>query len=66
MVIITMQLILVVLGIFFDPTGIVLLTETLFFPIVTSLNFDPLWFAILFVINMELAFLTPPFGCNLF
>ena len=65
-VIITMQLILLVLGMFFDPTGIVLLTAPLFFPIVTSLGFDPLWFAILFVINMELAFLTPPFGFNLF
>ena len=66
MVIITMQLILLVLGMFFDPTGIVLLTAPLLFPIVTSLSFDPLWFAILFVINMELAFLTPPFGFNLF
>jgi tripartite ATP-independent transporter DctM subunit len=66
MVIITMQLILFVLGMFFDPTGIVLLTAPIFFPIVTSLGFDPLWFAILFVINMELAYLTPPFGFNLF
>ncbi len=66
MVIITMQLILFVLGMFFDPTGIVLLTAPIFFPIITSLGFDPLWFAILFVINMELAYLTPPFGFNLF
>jgi tripartite ATP-independent transporter DctM subunit len=66
MVIITMQLILFVLGMFFDPTGIVLLTAPIFFPIVISLGFDPLWFAILFVINMELAYLTPPFGFNLF
>lgn len=64
--IITMQLILLVLGMFFDPSGIVLLTAPIFFPIVMSLGFDPLWFAILFVINMELAFLTPPFGFNLF
>lgn len=66
MVIITMQLILFVLGMFFDPTGIVLLTAPIFFPLVVSLGFDPLWFAILFVINMEMAFLTPPFGFNLF
>jgi tripartite ATP-independent transporter DctM subunit len=66
MVIITMQLILFVLGMFFDPTGIVLLTAPIFFPIVVSLGFDPLWFAILFVINMEIAYLTPPFGFNLF
>ena len=66
MAIITMQFILLILGMFFDPTGIVLLTAPIFFPIVTALGFDPLWFAILFVINMELAFLTPPFGFNLF
>jgi tripartite ATP-independent transporter DctM subunit len=66
MVIITMNLILFVLGMFFDPAGIVLLTAPIFFPIVISLGFDPLWFAILFVINMELAYLTPPFGFNLF
>ena len=51
---------------FFDPTGVVLLTAPLFFPIVTSLGCNPLRFAILFMINMELAFLTPPFGFNLF
>jgi tripartite ATP-independent transporter DctM subunit len=66
MVIITMQIILLVLGCFFDPTGIVLLTAPIFFPIVVSLGFDPMWFAILFVINMEIGYLTPPFGFNLF
>ncbi len=66
MVIVVMMLILFVLGMFFDPTGIVLLTAPIFFPIVMSLGYDPLWFAIIFVINMELAYLTPPFGFNLF
>ena len=64
--IIAMQGIFFVLGMFFDPTGIVLLTTPIFFPVVSSLGFDPLWFALLFVINMEMAFLTPPFGFNLF
>jgi tripartite ATP-independent transporter DctM subunit len=64
--IISMQAIFFVLGMFFDPTGIVLLTTPIFFPVVISLGFDPLWFALLFVINMEMAFLTPPFGFNLF
>jgi tripartite ATP-independent transporter DctM subunit len=64
--IIVMQLILFVLGMFFDPAGIVLLTAPIFFPVVMSLGFDPIWFAILFVINMEMAYLTPPFGFNLF
>lgn len=64
--IISMQAMFFVLGMFFDPTGIVLLTTPIFFPVVISLGFDPLWFALLFVINMEMAFLTPPFGFNLF
>lgn len=64
--IIVMMLIFFVLGMFFDPTGIVLLTTPIFFPLVIELGFDPLWFAILFVINMEMAYITPPFGFNLF
>ena len=43
-----------------------IITTPLFFPIATGLGFDPVWFGILFVINMEMAFLTPPFGFNLF
>lgn len=64
--IIAMQAIFLVMGMFFDPTGIVLLTTPIFFPVVVELGFDPLWFGILFIINMEMAFLTPPFGFNLF
>lgn len=35
-------------------------------PIVDALGFDPIWFGILFVINMEIGYMTPPFGFNLF
>jgi len=63
---ITMQLMFFVMGCFFDPTGIVMLTTPIFFPVVNALGFDPLWFGILFVVNMEMGFLTPPFGFNLF
>jgi tripartite ATP-independent transporter DctM subunit len=64
--IVAMQVIFFIMGCFFDPTGIVLLTTPIFFPVVIKLGFDPLWFGVLFVINMEMAFLTPPFGFNLF
>ena len=64
--IIMMQSIFFVLGMFFDPTGIVLLTTPIFFPVVETLGFDPLWFGVLFIINMEMGYLTPPFGFNLF
>jgi TRAP-type mannitol/chloroaromatic compound transport system permease large subunit len=61
-----MQVIWIIMGCFLDPIGIMLLTAPLFFPIIVQLGFDPVWFAVLFVVNMEMAFLTPPFGFNLF
>jgi tripartite ATP-independent transporter DctM subunit len=61
-----MQFIWIIMGCFLDPIGIMLLTVPLFFPIVVKLGFDPVWFGVLFVVNMEMAFLTPPFGFNLF
>lgn len=54
------------LGMFLDPAGIVLLCTPIFVPIITMLGFNPLWFGILFVLNMEMGYLTPPFGFNLF
>lgn len=64
--IIGMQIIWIIMGCFLDPIGIMLLTVPLFFPIVVQMGFDPVWFGVLFVVNMEMAFLTPPFGFNLF
>jgi tripartite ATP-independent transporter DctM subunit len=64
--IIVMEVILVVLGCFLDPGAITMIAIPIFIPIVTALGFDPLWFAILFVIIMEMGYLTPPFGMNLF
>jgi TRAP-type mannitol/chloroaromatic compound transport system permease large subunit len=49
-----------------DPAGMVMITAPVFVPIVTSLGFDPIWFGILFIINSEMAYITPPFGFNLF
>lgn len=65
-VLIGMQLIWIVMGCFLDPFGIMILTAPLFFPIALQLGFDPVWLGVLFVVNMEMAFLTPPFGFNLF
>ncbi|MFH1933583.1 MAG: TRAP transporter large permease subunit [Pseudomonadota bacterium] len=61
-----MQAVLFVLGCMLDPSGIVLLCTPLFLPIVEALGFDPLWFGVLFIVNLEMAYLTPPFGYNLF
>jgi len=66
LILICMQMIFFILGMFLDPAGIIMLTTPIFVPIITDLGFDPLWFGILFVINMEMAYITPPFGFNLF
>jgi len=60
------QFIFLILGMFLDPAGIILITTPIFVPIIMNLGFDPLWFGILFIINMEMAYITPPFGFNLF
>jgi tripartite ATP-independent transporter DctM subunit len=60
------QLLLFILGCFMDPGGIIVLTVPLFAPIIKGLGFDPIWFGVLYVMNMEMAYLTPPFGMNLF
>jgi len=61
-IIMVMMLILLVLGMFLDWIGIALLTLPIFVPIITQLGFDPIWFGILFAVNMQVSYLTPPFG----
>jgi tripartite ATP-independent transporter DctM subunit len=65
-VIFFMMLIIVFLGMIIDWLGILFLTIPLFIPIVTSLGFDPVWFGVLFVMNIQMAYLTPPFGQGMF
>lgn len=60
------QLTFFILGSFLDPIGIVMMTTPVFLPVIISLGFDPLWYGVVFVVNMEMAFLTPPYGVNLF
>ncbi|WP_075214040.1 TRAP transporter large permease [Mongoliimonas terrestris] len=61
-IILVMMLILAVLGMFLDWVGIALLTIPIFVPIVVSLGYDPIWFGVLFSLNMQVSFLSPPFG----
>lgn len=61
-IVLLMMLILVVLGLFMDWIGILLLTMPIFVPIVTALGYDPVWFGVLFCMNMQISYLTPPFG----
>jgi tripartite ATP-independent transporter DctM subunit len=61
-IIFVMMAILVVLGTFMEWIAIVFITIPIFAPVVTSLGFDPIWFGVLFVMNMQIYFLSPPFG----
>jgi tripartite ATP-independent transporter DctM subunit len=61
-IILVMMLILLVLGAILDWIGIALLTLPIFVPIVIQLGYDPVWFGILFAVNMQVSYLTPPFG----
>lgn len=61
-IIMVMMLILLLLGMFLDWIGIALLTLPIFVPIVVQLGYDPIWFGILFAVNMQVSYLTPPFG----
>ena len=65
-VLILMQIILIVLGMFLDWVGILLLCVPIFVPIIKGLGFDPLWFGVLYLVNMQMSFLSPPFGYALF
>jgi tripartite ATP-independent transporter DctM subunit len=65
-ILIVMQIMLVVLGAFMDWVGIFMLCIPLFGPIIRQLGFDPIWFGVLVSVNMQLSFLTPPFGYALF
>ncbi|WP_119309497.1 TRAP transporter large permease [Cohaesibacter haloalkalitolerans] len=61
-VILFMMLILIVLGMFLDWIGVAMLTMPIFVPIITQLGYDPVWFGVLFCVNMQVSFLSPPFG----
>ncbi|MBK5952045.1 C4-dicarboxylate ABC transporter permease [Rhodobium orientis] len=61
-IIIVMMIILLILGLFLDWIGIAMLTLPIFVPIITKLGYDPIWFGILFAVNMQVSFLSPPFG----
>ncbi len=66
LIVMAMQLILLIMGCLMDLFSIMMITIPIFFPIIKALNLDPLWFGILYLLNMEIAPQTPPFGLELF
>jgi len=65
-ILIVMQLVLIVLGTFLESLAIMMITIPIYMPIIKTLGFDPFWFCAIFLINMELATISPPYGLVLF
>uniref|UniRef100_UPI003FD4F5AE TRAP transporter large permease n=1 Tax=Tistrella mobilis TaxID=171437 RepID=UPI003FD4F5AE len=66
LVLAAMMGVLVFLGLFLDEIGIILLCVPVFLPVIQLLDFDPLWFGILFMVSAQTAYISPPFGYTLF
>lgn len=58
--------VLLVLGMFMEQISMMLLTVPIFFPLAIQLGFDPVWFALIMLLGLEISFTTPPFGLLLF
>jgi len=65
-IILMMQVVWIILGCLMDSLSIMMITTPVFLPVVSFFHVDLLWFGILFVVNTEMGYLTPPFGVNLF
>ncbi len=65
-VLIGMMLILMILGTFMEQVSMMMITIPMYMPIIQGLGYDPIWFAILMLLNLEMAMSTPPFGILLF
>ena len=61
-VVLLIQLIWIILGCFIDWIGILLLTAPIFVPVAEKLGFDPVWLGVLFCLNMQISYISPPFG----
>jgi tripartite ATP-independent transporter DctM subunit len=65
-ILIAMMISFVVLGIFLDDTAMLVIVAPLYIPLVRALEFDLIWFGVLYTITCQIAYITPPFGYNLF
>lgn len=65
-IMIAIQIVLIILGCIMDPGSIMMITVPLFMPISNALGFNPIWFAAVYMVNIEMAAITPPFGISLF
>ncbi|MEX0922324.1 MAG: TRAP transporter large permease subunit [Rhodovibrionaceae bacterium] len=65
-ILIMMQLSYLLMGMFLDDTAMLVIVAPLYVPLVILLGFDPVWYGVLYTITCQIAYMTPPFGYNLF
>jgi len=65
-VLIMMQFSYILMGMFLDDTAMLIIVAPLYVPLIIRLGFDPIWYGVLYTITCQIAYLTPPFGYNLF
>jgi TRAP-type mannitol/chloroaromatic compound transport system permease large subunit len=54
------------MGMFLDDTAMLVIVAPLYVPLIIALGFDPIWYGVLYTITCQIAYMTPPFGYNLF
>jgi tripartite ATP-independent transporter DctM subunit len=65
-VLIVMQISFLIMGMFLDDTAMLVIVAPLYIPLVKALGFDPVWYGVLYTMTCQIAYMTPPFGYNLF
>ena len=65
-ILILMQISYIVMGMFLDDTAMLVIVAPLYIPLVGELGFDLIWYGVLYTITCQIAYMTPPFGYNLF
>ncbi|WP_436643554.1 TRAP transporter large permease [Microbaculum sp. FT89] len=65
-IIIMMQISFILMGMFLDDTAMLVIVAPLYVPLVGALGFDLIWYGVLYTITCQIAYMTPPFGYNLF
>ena len=61
-----MQILVLFMGMFMSVVAIMMITLPVFLPLVQTLGFDPVWFGVIFLLNIEMATTTPPYGLSLY
>lgn len=65
-VMVAINLVLLLLGLFLPPVSVILMVAPVFFPVIVALGFDPIWFGVIMSVNLEMGLITPPVGLNLY